>query len=570
LEKDLQTYQKMAREIFDSLVKAVGIHVMLLVIEKAFWKTKHMYEEASLISFSEDGINLDRLEELEQEKAALVAHDFVMAIIDNSWSFNRQKDGRTVSRAATKSGRSINLERIATGIKALDDILQGGFPAGAAVLVVGCPGTGKTILAHQTMFYNAAPDSKVIYLTTLAEPQVKVMKFQQEFTYFDFSKVQNSVIYHDLGSVLRKNGPGKAISVVDELLKKHQPRLLIIDTIKTIADMIPSLTEFREFILDFSLRTATWGCTTILLGEYSEGDIEIRPESAIADGIIYLYGLEEKKKQKRFLRVLKMRGTNYAGGENFFNITENGIEVFQRLNPVVANQQYSQFGERIATGIADLDNMTNGGLPRASTTLVSGATGTGKSILALHFACAGVQAGEKAVYVTFEVNPRQIISQAPGFGMDIQRYVDSGQLYLVHVSPIELDIDEHVYRIQKTVQDTGAQRLVIDSISSFELGISDKIKYTDHIWSLTDYFKSLGVTVLLTHEMTNSWGELSQITKHGVSYVADNLIMLSYQEQGSELKSFLRVIKMRAGNHSKTQREICIDSNGLTLAKADK
>jgi len=462
------------------------------------------------------------------------------------------------------------LERIATGIETLDDILQGGFPEGASVLVVGRPGAGKTILAHQMMFYNAKPESKVIYLTTLAEPQIKVMKFQQEFTFFDFKEVQNSVIYHDLGGVLRKHGPGKAITVIDELLKQYQPRLLIIDTIKTIADMIPSLTEFREFILDFSLRTATWGCTTLLLGEYSEEDIEIRPECAIADGIIYLYGLEEKKKQKRFLRVLKMRGTDYAGGENAFIITENGIELFQRLNPVVVNQHYKQFNERIPTGIAKLDNMTNGGLPRASTTLVSGATGTGKSILALHFAYAGVHAGEKAVYVTFEENPRQIINQSLGFGMDIQRYVDSGHLQFVHVSPIELDIDEHVYHIQKTVRDTGAQRLVIDSISSYELGISDRIKYTDHIWGLTDYFKSLGVTVLLTHEMTNSTGGISQITKHGVSYVADNLIMLSYQEQGDELKSFLRVIKMRAGGHSKTQCEVCIDSKGLTLAKAGK
>lgn len=456
------------------------------------------------------------------------------------------------------------MERISTGIAALDEILQGGFPEGATILIVGRPGSGKTILAHQMMFHNADQDNKTIYLTTLAEPQVKVMKFQQEFSYFDKDKFQKSVIYHDLGSVLRRFGPQKTLAVIDELLQKYQPKLITIDTIKTLADMIPSYTEFREFLLDLSLRLATWGCTAILLGEYSEEDIEIRPESAIADGIVYLSGSEEKKQQKRYIRILKMRGTGYVGGENVFRITGSGIEVFPRLNPKVLDQIYEQSDVRLTTGVTGLDEMMNGGIPRGTTTLVSGASGTGKTLLALHYTFAGLTQGEKVVYVSFEENPSQILKGAQSLGIDLSRYLQEGQLQLLHVSPMELDVDEHVYQIQHMVTSRGATRLVIDSISSFELGMRDKIKYTDYIWALTDYFKTQGVSVLLTHELHDS-AQFSELTKHGISFVADNMLLLRYMEQGMNIKRFLRVVKMRSSKHATVLREIIINENGFII-----
>ena len=456
------------------------------------------------------------------------------------------------------------MDRVSTGIESFDNILSGGFPQGATILIVGRPGTGKTTLAHQTMFYNATLDKKVLYLTTLAEPLVNVMKFQQQFKYFDINKVQDSVIYHDLGSILRKKGPSQALTVITELLKEHQPSLVIVDTIKTIADMILTSTEFREFVLDLSLRLSTWGSTSLLLGEYSEEDIEIRPESAIADGIIYLSGTEEKRRQKRFLRILKMRGTGHQGGENVFTINSNGIEIFPRINPEVSNQAYEQFSSRISSGIVGLDEIMNGGIPMGTTTLVSGASGTGKTILALNFALAGLKENKKVVYVTFEENPAQIIRGASNLGIDLQKYIDEGLLYMKHISPIELDVDEHVYEVQKLVKNTDAKRLIIDSISSFELGLQDKVKYTDYIWSLTDFFKRQGVSVYLTHEMHNS-SEISMLTKHGISYVADNLLLLIYKEEGLELKRFLRVVKMRASSHYNGLKEIVIDENGFWL-----
>ncbi|MDR3587597.1 MAG: ATPase domain-containing protein [Desulfosporosinus sp.] len=456
------------------------------------------------------------------------------------------------------------MDRISTGILALDKILGGGLPQGSTILLVGRPGTGKTILAHQMMFENAEKDDKVLYLTTLSEPQFKIMKFQQEFSFFDLDKVQSNVIYRDLGSVLRKQGTTQTINLIDNYLKEYQPKMVIIDTIKTFADIIPDSMEFREFVIDLSTRFTTWGCTTILLGEYSEEDIEIRSESAIADGIIYLYGTEEKRQQKRYLRVLKMRGTNHSNGEAVFKISDDGVSVYPRLNFMEMKQEFTHYSERVSTGVSNLDVLMGGGIPKASTTLITGPSGSGKTMLALSFALQGLKAGSKIVYVSLEENPLQIINNFLQLGQDIKPYIDQGLLHIVYVSPIELDLDEHVYRIQELVREVGAQRLIVDSISSFEIGMSDKVRYTDYIWGLTDYFKSHGISVLLTHEMRDS-SALSALTKHGISFVADNLVLLAFKEDGIHLKRYLRVVKMRGSRHSAELKELIIDELGVSI-----
>jgi circadian clock protein KaiC len=463
----------------------------------------------------------------------------------------------------TEENMKKNISRVSTGISTFDQILDGGLPKCSTILLVGRPGTGKTILAHQMMFHNAQPNKKVLYLSTLSEPQIKIMKFQQQFSFYDTNKIPKSVIYKDLGNVLRKQGSAQVIKLIDNFLKEYQPEIVIIDTIKTLADIFPDSMEFREFIIDLSIRLTTWNCTSILLGEYTEEDIEIRPESSIADGIIYLYGTEEKRQQKRYLRIIKMRGSNHFNGEALFKISSDGISVYPRLNPVVIKQDYIQYSERVSTGVSKIDELMRGGIPRGSTTLVTGSAGSGKTMFALSFALAGIKTGSKTVYVSFEENHLQIINNFSHLGNDIKPYIDEGILHLSYVSPIELDVDEHVFRIQELVEEIGAKRLIIDSISSFEIGMSDKIKYTDYIWALTDYFKSKGITVLLTHEMHDS--SLSTLTKHGVSFVADNLLLLTFKEDGINLKRYLRVVKMRGSSHSTEQKELAISAKGLEI-----
>jgi len=456
------------------------------------------------------------------------------------------------------------MDRIKTGVAALDDLLQGGFPEGAAILIAGMPGVGKSILANQMAFFNASNDSKVIYLSTLSEPQIKILKFQQECCFFDYEKFQKTVIYQDLGGILRKKGYSQAIAFIDNLLRQHQPKLIVIDTIKTLTDMIPSIMEFREFLLDLSLRIATWGCTTLLLGEYAEDEIQNRPESAIVDGILYMYGTEERSQQRRYLRILKMRGTDCPGGEIRFKISHNGINVYPRLNPNVMKQRYVQYEQRITTGIPGLDELMDGGIPKGSTTLLSGASGTGKTMVALHIAYDRLQANEEVLFVSFEENPAQIKMGAGRMTLDFEPYLQLGQLTLQHVSPIELDVDELLWLIQEKVDKMSAGLVIIDSISAFEIGMSNKNKYTDCIWALADYLKMAGINCLLVHEIHDSL-LMTEVTKHGISFIADNIITLRYLEENLQIKRFLRILKMRSSNHSTMLKEVLISTRGLCL-----
>lgn len=158
------------------------------------------------------------------------------------------------------------MEQVSTGIFALDQVLDGGLPERSAILVCGRPGSGKTILAHQIICHNASTERKVVYFTTLAEPVVKVIKFQQQFTFFKQDQIQQSVIYQDLGSNLRNGDAACCLAGITEVLRQHKPSLIVIDTLKTISEIITLPIKYREFILDLTLRAAAWGCTTVLLG----------------------------------------------------------------------------------------------------------------------------------------------------------------------------------------------------------------------------------------------------------------------------------------------------------------
>lgn len=457
------------------------------------------------------------------------------------------------------------MQRLATGIATLDALLLGGIPEGATVLVAGGPGTGKTILAHQMLFANAGPDSTCVYMTTLSEPMAKVLRFQQEFSFFDVAKVQRSLVYQDVGSALRQGGPARMMELVDEILRRHTPRLVVIDSVTTLAEMLPSFPEARAFMVDLSLRLATWGCTTLLLAEYREDQIDVRPESAIADGIIYLSGMEERRQQRRVLRILKMRGTAYPGGENGFQIGEAGIDLYPRLHPNVADQRYARFDEeRLATGVPGLDDLVGGGLPRGTATIVSGPAGSGKTLVAASFAAAGLAREEPALLVAFEEEPGQLAANACRVGIAFEPGLRGGLLDILHVSPIELDVDAHIYGIQRATERLGARRLVVDSISAFEIGMRDKVKFTDHIWAMTDHFKSRGVTVMMTHELLGG-GTPDVVTTHGVSFVADNLLQISNIVNGRESRRLIRVLKMRSSEHITGWRELHIGRDGLAV-----
>jgi len=454
------------------------------------------------------------------------------------------------------------VERLETGIPGLDQVLQGGIPRYSTILIAGSPGSGKTILCQNIIFnFNKATGLNVLYLSTISEPQIKVIRYQQQFSFFNSEAFMDSVIYQDIGSIIRTKGIMQTLEVIDELVKQLQPALIAIDSIKAITDMVSSDSQFREFVSDLNVKLSLWDCTVFLVGEYSEEEIIKRPESAIVDGIIYLYGLEERKFQKRFLRILKMRGTSYEQGEHFLKISQEGINVFPRLNLAVDRQTYSIDHRRQSTGIPGLDQMLGGGIPAGTTTLICGGTGTGKTLLALSWIVQGARENEPGLFVTFDESPVQLKRNAALFGWYLDAFLERNLLGFFHVSPVELDIEQYIYEMQQRALERQVRRIVIDSISSFEIGMSDKYKYTDYLWGLTRYFKTRSISLMVITESLLFQGS-SKLTKYGVSYLADNIIVLNFLRDGFNTRRLIEVLKMRGSRHLTTAREYIISSQG--------
>ncbi len=454
-------------------------------------------------------------------------------------------------------------ERVSTGIARLDHILRGGIPRYSIVFVTGMPGTGKTILAEQALFANARLGRTSLYLSTISEPSIKVLRFLQGFTFFDPALFGTRVLYGDLGSVLRRQGPTAVLEALEQMVRETHPDLLVIDSFRALRDTILDPLDFRHFTSDLAVRLSVWEVTALLVGEYSAEDIREGPEFAIADGILYLYGTEEAERQRRYLRVMKMRGTGYYGGEHFFDISSRGIVVYPRMPSLVVGEYAAPSG-RLSSEIEGLDDMLGGGLYRATSTLISGGAGTGKTSVALSFLVAAARQGIPGLYLTFEESPQQLARNVQSLGWDLEDALRRRLIEVLHVAPSELNVDRYAFIVKEHAERLGAQIVAIDSITAFEAAVPDRARYQSHLWAITDYFKRRGVAVIMTTEVANPFA-LHQITPRHVSFLADNVILLRYVEAGGEVRRSISVLKTRGSAHDRRIRELEIEPRRIAV-----
>src|SRR5687767_552453 len=219
-------------------------------------------------------------------------------------------------------------ERIPTGCVGLDEILNGGIPANTITVLMGAPGTGKTIIAEKIAFYNATEERPALYLTTLSEPLEKFIFHGQNYSFFDPAKVGKSVIYEDLGIAVRKAGIEKLSEIVTDLIVKYKPALLFIDSFKGLNELLQSTRERRTTIYDLATVLTTYKCTTFLIGEYSQEMTTDLPEFAIADVVLSLTKHSTNVREQRFLCVEKLRGSRSIPGMHAFSIMNEGIEMY--------------------------------------------------------------------------------------------------------------------------------------------------------------------------------------------------------------------------------------------------
>jgi circadian clock protein KaiC len=464
--------------------------------------------------------------------------------------------GKTVSATAATPLRA--MQRVTTGNPQADQILGGGFPAHSINVVMGQPGTGKTIFAEQLLYHNAG-ERPILYVTTLSEPLSKVVSYVQEFSFFDDTLLGSSVQYDDIGQMLVNDGPAALVPWLTDVIKTLAPRIIIVDSFRAIHDLATSTSEMRRLLAELGGLLSAFEVTTFLLGEYTTADIEKYPEFALADGIVELARQPLSTRDERFFRVLKLRGSAYREGQHAFRITTKGIELYPRLVTPRVPEGYLPKLTRVRTGVGGFDEMLNGGLWAGSATLLVGPTGSGKTTLALQFALEGARSGDKCLYVNFQENPAQLARTIEGLGMTRDEARTKG-LHLLYVSPVELQIDSIIVEIFELARSEGIKRVVIDAVGDLASAAFDPQRLHDYLYSLVQHFAVHGITSVFTFESGDGYTGMAQHEAR-FSYMSDNVVVLGLGGV-DEIKRTIRVVKTRNSAHDHRVRPYIIGDHG--------
>jgi circadian clock protein KaiC len=465
--------------------------------------------------------------------------------------------------------KRVVIRELPTGVPGLDEVLGGGIPEFAFNLIAGSPGSGKTTLAQQIMFANATPERPGIFFTVLGEPPIKMLRYQQQFSFFDIDRVGHDVHFMNLSEEVLERNLDLVLERISSEVARLNPSVVVVDSFRTVVTSLDragsSELEMQHFIQRLALRLTSWETTSFLIGEFARHDSHA-PVFTVADGVIWIYNEVEQNTSVRKLRATKLRGKALLPGLHTLRISELGVEVFpRRLKPPTLLVPRERT-ERVSTGIVALDEMMLGGIPRGDSCLLSGPTGTGKTIISQHFAAAGVERDERVVIGVFEEHPEMYLARAKSLGMDFDRHMAEGKLEVMYLPQIDLSVDETLQEIRTRVTRLNATRVVLDSISGFEssLAPSYRADFRESFHRLVVSLSSLGVTTMSTVE-TFGQAEYLRYSPFNVSFLTDDIISLRYEEVDGTLLKVMTIIKMRGSGHSREIRAFDITDRGVVL-----
>jgi len=452
-------------------------------------------------------------------------------------------------------------ERATSGDEGLDLILGGGLPMNGINLIMGLPGSGKTLLCQQLMFAGATEGRPAIYLSTVSEPFEKIVRYVQTLSFFDREAIGRSVYYEDLGrAVAGEDGLSAVSERIAALIKERRPGMIAIDSFKALAAFADDARGFRRFLHDLAALLTAFPATSFWIGEYSEDEARTAPEFAVVDGIISLATERMNERTLRLIQVAKLRGNDFRSGRHTYRLSSDGITVFPRLADPLRQDDYRLSEGRISSGIAPLDRMLAEGYGPGSSTLVAGPSGAGKTLMALHFIFQGAANGEPGVIATLQENPSQLQKVARGFGWSLQ----NDRVAVMYRSPNDVYIDEWVYELLNLIQTTGATRVMIDSLSDLQYATPDPIRFREFIYSLTQRLSRAGISPIMTSEIPDLF-HVGRLAEYGISHLSDNVILLQYLRAQSRLLRTVTILKSRASAHDPEIREFEITPDGIIL-----
>jgi circadian clock protein KaiC len=463
------------------------------------------------------------------------------------------------------------IDRARLGIQGLDDILGGGLPRNHLYLVDGEPGTGKTTLALQFLLEGAGKGERGMYVT-LSESAEELKAVAQSHGWsldgidiYELSK--NSGRDIEEGYTLFHPAEVELQQTVEQVLaavKERNPQRIAFDSLSEMRLLAREALRFRRQILAIKQFFSGRDSTVILLDDKTspEGDLQLH---SLAHGVIVLEHVAlEYGSERRRLQVTKVRGIQFRGGYHDFRIVSGGIEVYPRV--LQDEPRADVTNQHILSGSKALDSLLGGGITCGTSTLITGAAGTGKSILCAQFARAEIQRGKKVLFYLFDerLSTFQLRCNALGMGLDEAR--DAGQLRISQVEPTELSPGEFASQVVRAVEDDGVSMVIIDSINGYMQSMPEERLLPIQIHELLSFLSNNGCTCIMTLVQHGIFGHPVDEAVE-VSYLADTVLLLRYFEVNGTVRQAISVVKKRSGDHERSIREYKVQKGGLLVGE---
>jgi circadian clock protein KaiC len=459
------------------------------------------------------------------------------------------------------------INRLATGVPGLDQVLGGGLPEFSFNLIAGPPGCGKTTLAHQLMFALATSERTALYFTVLGEPPLKMLRYQQQFDFFDGERINGSIRFVNLADEIAGGDLDRVLRRIVAEVEARGPGLVFVDSFRSVVlanqDERNATNRVQQFVQQLGTLMTSWQATTFLVGEYFSED-DPNPVFTVADGLIWLRQSLQRNSIVRKMEIMKMRGQAALPGLHTFRISSAGIEVFApaHLAAPAPMDAAALRAARLPMGVPGLDEMMGGGLPRGYSLLVAGPSGSGKSILASAFLAEGARRGETGVIAAFEQRPVATRNRT------IAELIDQGRVGLVDIRTSDLSVDETATLLISEIRRLKASRVVIDSLSGFELALAPTFRedFRESLSRMVTALATTGATVLMTSELEDRYNDL-RFSPYGTAFLTDSIIVLRYIEVRSRLQRMMAVVKVRASAHANDLRLFSIDDDGIHIGE---
>jgi circadian clock protein KaiC len=472
----------------------------------------------------------------------------------------------TQEEANAESGDG-EIKRVSSYVAGLDTILSGGFLSGGLYLIRGMAGAGKTILASQIIYGQAAQGNRALFVTVLGENHGRMMAHLRPMRFFDQSFVPDRVTYISAYQAMDEGDDGLKglIALLRGEIQTSGAAFLVLDGLSAVEDKARSAFTMKRFTHELQTLASATDCTMFLLTTSSSAPSPT--VQTMVDGVIELgqriFGLRAERR----LRVHKIRGSAYLEGEHAYRITLDGVTVFPRIeaqfnNPVEREPPTG----RLTSGIASLDALLPGGISAAAMAAVIGPSGAGKTTVGLHFLSASSSAEPGLLFGCYESTARLRL-KAETMGLDLAGAEQRGDVELLWHPVGEHILDELAHELLEAVRRRGVKRLVIDGIVGFQQSSLEQDRIVRFWSALTRELRAMGVTTLHTMELPELMGSDIRVPVSGLPSLAEVLVLMRYVELQSKLFRLISVFKVRDGAFDPTIREFVITDTGIAVGE---